>query len=335
MGKRLFIGYESALYFWLRGSKGLWSSSPCRAASLSQCAYNASDVGSFRIPREAFGPTPLHIMVDACDKRRAASDCIFHVWSAPIAQKSFVDIGHGVFVASPTFCFIQVANRLSLFNLAELGYELCGTYLRTPGIGNGFAQRAYLLATPQSINWQLHKMPHMAGGIAVKRVIPYIVQGSASPAETDMALKNHLPPRMGGYGFPLAELNALVRPTDEAVSIVGKRKLYPDALWRNQKTCLEYDSSLHHERREDRVRDSIKRNALGCMGYTVITVTPTQLKSVEQYHGVAVEVARHLGFRIRTTSQSTLNKRFELNEEIKRRMAEDAKPIEWPYYESD
>ena len=331
MAARLFIGYNSALYFWLRGCDGLWSSEPCRATSLAKCAYNVNDVQSFLFPHDAFGPGPLDIMVNDPEKRRIHPSQTCHVWTTPLAEKSFVNIGHDVFVASPALCFLQAANTLSFFDLTELGYELCGSYSRTPGIGNGFVSRQNTLVKPEHIAHLLAKMPHARGYRAAARVIPYIVAGSASPSETDMGLKNHLPPRMGGYGFPLSELNAEIPASEEAWRISGRRKLYPDALWRKQKTCLEYDSTLHHERRDERARDSAKRNALGCMGYKVITVTPDQLQSVDQYHGIAVELARHIGFRLRPASEKTLQKRYELNERIKQRIVNDAKPAEWPY----
>ena len=327
----LFIGHESALHFWLRGSKGLWSAEPCRATSLSQCAYNVNDVQSFRLPRDAFGPGPLDIMIDDPGKRRMHPSQKCHVWTTPLAQKSLVDIGHDVFVASPALCFLQMANQLPLFDLVELGYELCGSYSRTPGVGWGFVQRSYRLTTPESIDRLLQRMHQASNCRTASRVIPYILPNSVSPAETDMAVKNFLPPRMGGYGFPLAELNASVEATDEARAISGKNELYPDALWRNKRTCLEYDSSFQHEQRKDRTRDSVKRNALGCMGYNVITVTPDQLQSVEKYHGVAIELAQCIGFRLRSASRVQLQKRRELNEAIRQRIANDLKPVEWPY----
>ena len=130
----LYIGYSSALYFWLRGSRGLWLSEPGRATSLAQGAYNLNDVQSFRFPRDPFGPKPLDIMVDDPAKRRNTPEQVCHVWAGPLPERSFVDIGHGVYVASPALCFVQAAAKLSFFELTELGYELCGKYSRTPGM---------------------------------------------------------------------------------------------------------------------------------------------------------------------------------------------------------
>ncbi|MBO7701888.1 MAG: hypothetical protein J6S36_03145, partial [Eggerthellaceae bacterium] len=139
-------------------------------------------------------------------------------------------------------------------------------------------------------------------------------------------------PRLrGGYGFPLAELNPEIPLTDEAAAIAHRPVVYPDELWRKEKVSLEYDSTLHHERAEDRTRDSLKRNALACMGYNVITVTPSQLKSVSEFHGIAIELARHLGIRMRPDTPKIQQKRFELNEAIRERMRKDTTPTEWPY----
>ena len=328
---RLFIGYESALYFWLRGSQGLWTSEPCRNTSLAQCAYNASEVLSFGHPREPFGPDPLHIMVDDSSKRRDTQQQKCHVHAASLPEKSFVDIGRGVFVASPALCFLQVASSRSFFELAELGYELCGGYSRTPGIGPGFVQRANILTTPQRIGNLLKALPGASGSRSASKALRYIMPNSKSPAETDMALKAVLPYRLGGYGFPLAELNPRIDLTQEAAAIAHRQSVCPDMLWRKASLCLEYDSTLHHESAQDRIRDSLKRNALGCMGYKVITVTPSQLKSVTEFNGIATEISQCLGKRLKPLTPEAKHQRFLLNDAIRKRMHDDLQPVEWPY----
>ena len=328
---RLFIGYASALFFWLRGSNGLWSSDPCRVSSLAQCAFNANDVQSFMLPRDAFGPGPLCVMVDEPGKRRIAPDQECHVCSHNLPQKSFVPIGHDVYVASPALCFLQAAKTLPFFDLVELGYELCGGYSRTPGIGQGFIQRDYLLATPAQIAHFCERLKYEKSSRKAMKAVRYVMPDSKSPTETDMAVKVVLPRVNGGYGFPFAELNAEVRPSDELAGVARRSELYPDMMWRKQRVCLEYDSTLHHEKASDRTRDSLKRNVLGCMGFKVITVTPSQLKSVAEFHGVATELAGSLGIRMRPESKKILDRRFELNEAINRRIRNDLTPTEWPY----
>ena len=198
-------------------------------------------------------------------------------------------------------------------------------------MGRGFIQRSNVLATPNAIKKLVKRLPHAPGYRAAARMCQYLAADSASPAETDLALKLHLPPRLGGYGFPPANLNQPMVLTAEAAAIAHKRVLCPDMLWQREKACVEYDSSLYHESKEDRVRDSLKRNALGCMGYSVITVTPSQLTKADEFHGIALELARNLGIRVRPITQNALQKRYELNEHIKRRMKLDLTPTEWPY----
>ncbi len=270
-------------------------------------------------------------MVDSQGKRRDTPDQKCHTWSEPLTERCFVPIGHNVFVASPALCYLQVASSMDMFDLIELGYELCGGYSRTPGIGKGFVQRYDRLAQPKQIERLLDKLSYASGCKRASRAIKRVLPNSMSPAETDMSVKVVLPLAQGGYGFPHPELNAEVPLTEEASLIAGQPVIHPDALWRKERTCLEYDSSLHHERASDRTHDSIKRNALGCMGFNVITVTPTQLKSVSEFDGIAKELARYLGVRLRITSRKTLQMRYELNEAICRRIRNDLKPREWPY----
>lgn len=328
---RLFIGYPSALYFWLRGSQGLWPVEPCATRALSQAAFNESDVQSFSFPHDAFGPEPLHLMVDSPSKRRLTPHQKCLVWSYPLARNSFVPIGHNVFVASPALCFLQAAKALPFFDLVELGYEICGSYSRTPGIGKGYFQRSYQLATRQSIDAYIQSVHQAQRKETALRALRYVLDNSASPPETDMAVKLFLPQKYGGYNFPLGELNPEIVLTDEAAAIAHRSKAYPDIFWRGQRACLEYDSAVHHEGSRERTRDSLKRNALGCMGYKVITVTPLQLKNVIEFHGVATELAKYLGKRIKPDSERTRQARFELNAAINERMDKDLTPTEWPY----
>lgn len=328
---RLIIGYSSALYFWLRGSQGLWACEPCHVTSLKQCAYNMDDVASFTLPRDAFGPAPLHIMVDNASKRRRTQGFQYHVWSKPLARNSLVPIGHDVFVASPALCFLQMAESLSFFELSELGYELCGGYSRTPGIGQGFIKRYNLLATPDDLSRIAKMLSYAPGSEKAARALKRIIPNSKSPAETDMAIKTVFSPLQGGYGLPIAELNPEIPLTDEAASIAHKPSVYPDELWRKAKVCLEYDSTIHHEKASDRTRDSLKRNALGCMGYKVITVTPSQLQSVAEFDGIALEVAQRLKKRVKPITPKVAQKRLELNEAIRKRIRDDLTPTEWPY----
>nr|AHF24855.1 KLF2 Krueppel-like factor 2 [uncultured bacterium Contig1491] len=270
-------------------------------------------------------------MVNDSKKRRDTPLQKCHVWTTPLAEKSFVPIGHGVFVASPALCFLQAARSLSYFEHVELGYELCGAYSRTPGSGNGFINRYSQLATPKQIASLCDKLEYAPGRKAALRAIRRVLPNSKSPAETDMAIKIVFSLIEGGYGLPHPELNGEVPLTDEAAQIAGKQRVYPDVMWRKEKLCLEYESHLHHELASDRISDSIRRNALGCMGFKVITVTPSQLKSITEFDGIMSEVARHLKIRMRPTSKKTFERRFALNEAIKKRMRDDLKPTEWPY----
>lgn len=300
-------------------------------SSIAQCAYNANDVSSFMFPRNAFGPGPLHIMVDSSAKRRDTPMQRCHVWSRPLPEGSFVDIGHDVFVAAPALCFLQVAPTMSDFELTELGFELCGGYSRTPGVGQGFFQRSYKLTTPSFMKTYIGRLSYADGCRQAYDVLRFVLSNSESPAETDMALKVALPRLRGGYKFPLPELNPEIPLTQEAAQIAHRDRVYPDQLWRKAHVCLEYDSTLHHEKGADRTRDSLKRNALGCMGYKVITVTPSQLKNVSEFHGIALELARYLGVRLRPTTPKIEQARYELNEAICERIKLDLTPTEWPY----
>ena len=299
------------------------------------CAYNVADVDNFTFPRDAFGPEPLRVLVPSGKMRRDSDTQKCMVVGTPLASGCLVPIGHDVYVASPAFCFIQMAPAMSLFELVELGYELCGLYSRSPGSGRGFFQRADLLTTPKEIQSLVRRMPGTKGIESARVAAPYIAARSASPAETDIATRLVLPYMRGGYGLKVPEMNAPVDLPAEIAVACKSSTLYPDLLWRSARTCVEYDSTSHHEREEDRTRDSIKRNVLARMGFRVVTVTPAQLQDAIAFDSIASEVARHLGKRLREPSVHGQRMRFELNEAVRSRIRDDLRPKEWPYVPDD
>ena len=72
--------------------------------------------------------SPLHILLRNPSARRTLQPVTQHVFSVNTPTSCFVNIGEGLMVSTPEFCFLQLAARLPLAKLIELGYELCGTY---------------------------------------------------------------------------------------------------------------------------------------------------------------------------------------------------------------
>ena len=124
---KIFIGYQSALEYWrvhrvLPGSKAYTRRNielPSNPPSTEQVKLSGLTL-------------PLHIMIRKRGNRWASQTMTQHVFSGNAPANCFVSVdsvkGNGLEVSSPEFCFLQMAGRLSLAALIELGYEFCGTY---------------------------------------------------------------------------------------------------------------------------------------------------------------------------------------------------------------
>lgn len=71
---------------------------------------------------------PLNILVDDHSFKRDTLLLKSHTWTRPLPERSFMDLGDGIFVSAPELCFMQMAERLSVVELVRLGYELTGSY---------------------------------------------------------------------------------------------------------------------------------------------------------------------------------------------------------------
>jgi len=225
-----------------------------------------------------------------------------HVFSGDPPVGCFMDAKDGLKVSSPEFCFLQMAGYLPLAGLVELGYEFCGTY-SMPIEGDaevparGFYHRGPLTSM-KKISAFIARMPDFRGRKKAARALRYLLDGSASPMETKLAMFLVLPYKLGGFGLPAPELNARVVPSKTAGKSSNKVFYVCDLFWQDHNLAVEYDSDQFHTGSEHIADDSRKRNALASMGVTVITVTTRQLYDSREFEKAAHVIANRLGKRL-------------------------------------
>jgi len=228
-----------------------------------------------------------------------------HVYRGETPSGCFVFAESGIMVSSPEFCFLQMANQLSLVKLIELGFELCGIYAMpaSPGAEQPRESKYELpqLTSTMRIEALLDRMPGTKGHQKAKRAIRYVQDGSASPMETKLAMLLTLPYKMGGYGLVMPELNGLVVPSKAARRSSSKSFYSCDLYWPEYDLAVEYDSNLFHTGPEHIAADSQKRNSLALLGITVVTVTSRQLQSSAEFKKIATILAGQIGKRLQTS----------------------------------
>ncbi|MCL2529664.1 MAG: endonuclease domain-containing protein [Coriobacteriia bacterium] len=245
---------------------------------------------------------PLHVMLSKPSTRKLPKEIMQHVFKGETPAGSFVKAKEGHMVSTPEFCFLQLANQLPLPRLIQLGYELCGVY-SIPLAGDtkvpkcGFYKRKPLTNVRALLTF-VERIPGVNGHKNALLALRYILDGSASPMETKLAMLLTLPYNKGGYGFFFPKLNYRITPSKAVKKSASKDYYECDLFWPDYDLAVEYDSDAHHTGKKNIAADSKKRNALALMGITVITVTKEQIYSRTELEKVARILANHLDKRL-------------------------------------
>jgi hypothetical protein len=201
-----------------------------------------------------------------------------------------------------------MADRLTLIELIELGFELCGSY-SLPTINDpnpptrGFYTRPPITST-KKIKMLVDKMPGAKGRQRALRALGFLQDNSASPMETKLMMILVLPYRLGGFGFPIPEMNKQITPHRAARRSTSKTFFNCDLYWPDFRLAVEYDSDTYHSGPEQIASDSIRRNTLSMLKVKVISVTKQQLRSTIELKSIAQSIANHMGRRIRISRNS-------------------------------
>jgi len=246
-------------------------------------------------------------MVSTQNAKRRLAGAYIHVFSSPMPDGCFVDVGEGVYVASPEFIFILMARELDLVRLIELGYGLCGTYFQREDESLAASQslsRRSLRDRPRLTSRKkllafISRMEGVPGKNRALRALRFMADGSASHMETKLTMLLALPNLLGGYALPMPELNAEVVPPKSVRKSLSQSAYFCDLYWREAEIAVEYDSDKHHLGSGDIAKDAIKRAALALSDTFVITLTKRQVYSSAELERVVRLIAKSIGYRLR------------------------------------
>ena len=296
----VFISHESALQYWrLHGKVEVKHGRQLRRKNAPAFPPKTSTLLQRNIRGLSF---PLDVTVSDSNSRRQSQVIRFHVFSGLLSDGSFIKAGEGILMSSPEFCFLQMADKLSLIKLIQLGFELCGTYslpVKDPdSTGQSNVGEVIYNRTPLSnvkkLSGFANQMPGVHGRKLALRALQYITDGSGSPMETILTMLLTLPYKLGGYGFRLPKLNSRIIPAKTIKRSSGKRYYSCDLFWPDADLAVEYDSDQHHTGAERIASDSKRRNTLSSAGILIITVTSQQIHDREEFEKVARLIAVNL-----------------------------------------
>lgn len=277
------------------------------ALAVAECPdASTSDGEGHRAMRE------LHMLGPRKPGIRLQEGVVYHHSTAAFPKRSFLKVAEHVYVCAPELVFVQMAGSLSRGELLALGYEFCGNY----PVGQNQFQVRHALSTPNRLGAYAGQIQG-AHGVKLARSVARCVHGkSASPAETIMAAVLATPRVYGGLGLSDVKLNEPIGLSDEAERIAHATVLVCDAVWPRDKVVLEYDSVANHLNRAQLSKDSRRRSALAADGFTVRSITGSQLSNVFEFQETVVHAFREKGRYLGRLKGRQLERHMQLRSEL-------------------
>ena len=313
---KLVLSHETALsYFRAHRERGRDRIAPSRIRTLDDCACSLRQIETFALPFLVDNENTLHVLVPSVAKKQKSRSHTCHVLTGNIPNGSFCRIGKDVYIASPELLFVEMATRLSFVELILLGLELCGTYtLRTDGEPG--SQGCPAATTKRALSSFVQHAKGMRGSALAQKALRWVINGSNSPMESALMLYLCLPVRLGGYAFPLPDLNPTTKLGKKATRLYDYETMRCDLHWVGHHTTIEYASSEEHLNPRAAAKDALRANTLGYKDINLITVTPRMITDHTQFDNVARQLAKALGVRIDSRKLLYSKSRRELREQL-------------------
>ncbi len=310
------LGHESALEYWRSvraGSRHFRT--VAHARKLLAAPPNVKDLAG---PGPWWLARPFHVLVGNAGARRTSEQVKSHIWALPVPKGAVLDTQNGFCVTSPEFTFLLMSERMGLIDLVKVGFELCGSY----DLSAGTVRPCQPLTTVAKLRTFVVKASHARGRKKALRALRFVIDGSASPRETVLAMLLCLPYKLGGYGIELPVLNCRIDVPARARSVSSKQFYRCDLYWPRANLALEYDSDQEHLGSKNAASDSARRIALDELGVDVVTVTTLQIASREEMERIAIHVSRCLGKRLQCPGSAFAVANLRLRTELLGRLPE-------------
>lgn len=311
---------------------------PGKQASLTAgaCRCALGELHHLRHAIEVDGIT--HVLCPSRSGRTDVPDIKAHLCTRKLSGRDLYVLTDGVLVCSPELTLLHLARGATQAKVALLATELCGLYSldeTTRDTGAGFKGRKAPLTQPRLIAHMLDRHPGAPGSPLLRCVLPFVAPYAASPMEAKITLLLCLPRRWGGYGLPLASLNASIRLSPQGEVLMGLPAIAGDLSWPQSHVSIEYDSTAAHgismrgtwmthddvkrtmrevERR--RKRDETRLSALSASGWQVYPLVDTTVHDREALDAVARAVARKLRRRLKRDTAESLAHQMRLRKEL-------------------
>lgn len=250
-------------------------------------------------------------------QRRKSGKRVVRSMHSSVPKGSFFQTTGGVFIASPTFIFLEFARILTIEQLIALGDELCGTYSFDERFPRGIRRRETPLIKKTDIARYLNGADGCFGLNNARRALSYIVENSASPKETECEMLGCLPYRYGGYGLDVFTMNHPV-PLDEKARRIAKRETcYIDLCYPDLFFGFEFQGVYDHSEASSFDSDRARINGLKQMGYDIIELTYGQVDDLWALEDLFLYAAKLSKKRIKPQYLGASQQRVRLRQMLK------------------
>ncbi|WP_077598374.1 hypothetical protein [Olsenella urininfantis] len=256
----------------------------------------------------------LDVLVPSPTSRNVSGGVIRHLFSHGLPEGSLRMLAPDVLIASPELCFLLMSDTLGMpCKIVELGFELCGSYAFQPD-GKQPAGSRPPLTSVGGLSAYLDRCPGLRGYAKARAALRWVMDGSASPMETLLAMELGMPKKLGGRGFPPFALNRRIALPDMHLRRLARRShVYVDLLFEGAGLCLEFDSYEHHAGRVEYDNTQARANALRALGYSVNSITFGQVRTLGRFDDLVWSLETQLDLRHRSCSDKGRARQRELH----------------------
>lgn len=270
----------------------------------------SDDVAFFRSLPIRTAHLPLHCVVPEPKNRRdiKGGHCHVHGFEMDTIRLRQNTDGSLLCVVSPEVLFLQMAAQFTLIELIRLGFELCGSYslpmaqpnyARTP---RGFSRRNALTSVAKLSAY----ITLQSSGRNVKNAraaLRYVIDGAASPKETELCMLMVLPRKMGGYGLQLPAINHKRRKFGNTVRYLPSENRSFRLYWEDTGIAIAYAERTPSGKCEIPKRWRKCCNAANYAEMSMVNISNRDIRHVENLDRVADLVARSYGRCLRRDMQ--------------------------------
>ncbi len=303
------------------------------AVSVSEVRAALRQLGPWLEPALVDGH--VHLLFPMHRKRIVVPGVKSHSWCGGLHRRALYRVSKDVLLSSPEFTLLQLAYGSTLARSTLLSLEFCGFYSKANGSESKLRTRRAPLTTPLRIGSLIDELPGAHGIRLIKRTLPYLMAGSASPMETNVAMLACLSRCYGGYGLAIPRFNQTIKLSKEGERIMGMNAITADLVWPNAYVAVEYNSTEEHgldpdktdnssvqmrealhklERR--RKRDEMRVSALSASGWKTFPLVGAQVYNCQSFDAVIRAIANVLGEKVREETSDFQRKRALLRQEV-------------------